>query len=835
MPRFIDVTDTSLAKAKLKSILTLDTMPSIVADGVTDDGPAIQACYDAGEQKFYIPAGKTVYIDTAVFFDNDELNEVVEFIGMGPGATLLLGPNLPTTNGFLTDLDAGWAFFPNTDRAALSAGVVNTGSSLLSATNAAKSATGNTRVYPGIVFRGVTIKGNYQNVGVAFCQGDTACFENCSLLGVRWGASGKLYNDGLFRFSNVNAFWNPNTTVPGVRTDSCTTTSGSSTVSDTSITANDAGKPVSGAGIPPNAVIGSVSPGSSFTIRSMTADAITATASATVNLTIGLPYACLGVQQTFADGVVFDQVKCSGPIKHWWAIHCHSGSMRDCVGGGADFADCFGITISSTRQELQQAITTNAPTPVFTLDRSAVTAIGYNCYRGEGDAYPFEIRDLTGLPKAGSNLVLVNPKPGLALFKNTVDAASAPDIYISSANKPTRVQVIGNAAAAYRSGGTTFGPDAIIIDSADSDVLDATQQSVYGTPLGALAMDFTLKYQNGSWMVGRGDGSFVQKMQRQAAPSITDIDNGFFVGTLDGAQQYAYACAVIADDGLFSDATSESTFTTPTAGSTTIAASSNGASVGSSTIYVADTSSFDSTGRLQIGTDGLGDSENTIVRYTGKTATSFTGCTLSGGPAITLATGMAVGVPGSLRIEVTVTAPGDGLMVWRKAGTGVLSAPDAYCVIPMAATTTDLYDTGDHLSGRPWVTSSVPVPNTVADGAAASAREARQIGLAAPTIAAQSAAGAGATATISGNNTCGTITVTTGSSAVAAGTQAIVTFGSSPLAETPTAVILTAGSGFSAGKVPFCSLSGLSSTSFSVNFNNTPATGQEYTFYYRVI
>jgi hypothetical protein len=53
-----------------------------------------------------------------------------------------------------------------------------------------------------------------------------------------------------------------------VRTDTVAVTSGSATVSDTTITAADQGRPVTGTGIPANSYVGTVTPGTSFLLSS---------------------------------------------------------------------------------------------------------------------------------------------------------------------------------------------------------------------------------------------------------------------------------------------------------------------------------------------------------------------------------------------------------------------------------------------------------------------------------------------------------------------------------------------------------------------------------------
>lgn len=54
------------------------------------------------------------------------------------------------------------------------------------------------------------------------------------------------------------------------------------------------------------------------------------------------------------------------------------------------------------------------------------------------------------------------------------------------------------------------------------------------------------------------------------------------------------------------------------------------------------------------------------------------------------------------------------VILWRKVGTGVATAPDAYVVLPSVTNNLVLFDQGVNVSGRPWVTATVPIPGTVA-------------------------------------------------------------------------------------------------------------------------
>ena len=103
-----------------------------------------------------------------------------------------------------------------------------------------------------------------------------------------------------------------------------------------------------------------------------------------------------------------------------------------------------------------------------------------------------------------------------------------------------------------------------------------------------------------------------------------------------------------------------------------------------------------------------------------------------------------------------------------------------------------------------------------------------------PTVAVQSAAGTGATATISGNDTKGTITLTTGSAAYSSGAQAIVTFvrnyGTAPV------VVLTAADADAAVAWDAHDVFVTSTTTtFSLTFGTAEAAGVEMLFNYHCL
>ena len=71
---------------------------------------------------------------------------------------------------------------------------------------------------------------------------------------------------------------------------------------------------------------------------------------------------------------------------------------------------------------------------------------------------------------------------------------------------------------------------------------------------------------------------------------------------------------------------------------------------------------------------------------------------------------------GNVLLRMTIPEAPAVLIVWRKTGTGVLSAPDRYAIIPCAAREMRLHDTGGTISMMPWTTTGVPIPNSVLPG-----------------------------------------------------------------------------------------------------------------------
>lgn len=68
----------------------------------------------------------------------------------------------------------------------------------------------------------------------------------------------------------------------------------------------------------------------------------------------------------------------------------------------------------------------------------------------------------------------------------------------------------------------------------------------------------------------------------------------------------------------------------------------------------------------------------------------------------------------STQFQATVGTTPCTVRVWRKAAAGVLATPTAYVDIPIDSAMARFIDTGANLNGVPWITSEVPIPETVA-------------------------------------------------------------------------------------------------------------------------
>ncbi|QEO14180.1 hypothetical protein FLP10_06915 [Agromyces intestinalis] len=159
----------------------------LVGDGATDDAPAIQAAFDAGAGAIDFEAGRTYLLDSPVFLDRGTYDQFVLNLD---GATLKLGPNLPSTDAFWREPEVRWAVFPNTKRGAWSParGTVTVDAS----TRASGKSVG---ALVSLTVRAGTIDGDGGNTGFSFANRTGSRFEGVVLLAGRALLSWADYSD----------------------------------------------------------------------------------------------------------------------------------------------------------------------------------------------------------------------------------------------------------------------------------------------------------------------------------------------------------------------------------------------------------------------------------------------------------------------------------------------------------------------------------------------------------------------------------------------------------------------------------------------------------------
>lgn len=148
---------------------------TLPADGTTDIGPLIQAAYDAGTQTIRLAPNTTYLWDSPVFLDKTSAYTGLTITG--ERATIKLGANLPTTS-WLRDAATRFAVFANTNRSALSGGIV-------SVTDATRSTGVNNGALRSLLVHNVTIDGQAANRGFSFANRTAASFHEVTLYRAR--------------------------------------------------------------------------------------------------------------------------------------------------------------------------------------------------------------------------------------------------------------------------------------------------------------------------------------------------------------------------------------------------------------------------------------------------------------------------------------------------------------------------------------------------------------------------------------------------------------------------------------------------------------------------
>ncbi|MEV8370933.1 twin-arginine translocation signal domain-containing protein [Microbacterium sp. NPDC064584] len=161
----------ALSGALLSQPAQAAVVRTLAGDGVTDDAPGIQAAFDAGTLPVFEP-NRTYFLNSPIFLDRAPWTTM--YVLDLNGATLLLGPNLPTTDAFYREPAVKWAIFPNTKRTAFANGKVDV-------SLASRASGQNTGALISLIVRNGTVDGNGANVGFAFANRTALRFETVIL------------------------------------------------------------------------------------------------------------------------------------------------------------------------------------------------------------------------------------------------------------------------------------------------------------------------------------------------------------------------------------------------------------------------------------------------------------------------------------------------------------------------------------------------------------------------------------------------------------------------------------------------------------------------------
>ncbi|MGB4768511.1 MAG: collagen-like protein [Candidatus Saccharimonas sp.] len=120
--------------------------------------------------------------------------------------------------------------------------------------------------------------------------------------------------------------------------------------------------------------------------------------------------------------------------------------------------------------------------------------------------------------------------------------------------------------------------------------------------------------------------------------------------------------------------------------------------------------------RTQAGTPTISTSvANQASGGLSNTAYYYTAAIRDASGAYTTAATAVTATPTNGTIRLLIQASGVGtLVLWRKTGSGVESTPARYIELPFTPARLFIFDTGNNINQQEWITSSIPIPTTVA-------------------------------------------------------------------------------------------------------------------------
>lgn len=694
-------------EAQVAAALPASLVSSVgVGDDATDNGPLLQAQYNAGKNVLLGPG--TFVVQSPVFDTNASQSSPWVIDGEGRGTVLKLGEGLPTVSGFFStgtfnpgDVTATWAFFANTKESALvtpstaaawaattgfGAGKIVTDGAghLFSATTGGlsgggtpswKTAAGETTAdgtvvwtcmgaasavdvgqaltlrntaagalsrKPRIILRNLVLDGGGLNAGFLFGAGASVSIQNCILQNWKFGYSWTGYTDSS-EFVNIQ-------------------------------------------GQLPNRLVG---PSENS-------------------------WLCYGI--TNGDGLKFDDIKMNGRCGHFIGYQSAGVTSHACIGGGFWFRGCQAVEIAGWHAQMNAGANLQL-TPALLLNQSVVSLKGCWWQAGNEAGNNFcKVNDESSTSAQASHLTLDGCSPTYRFLTNT-DYTRIAGIYIQEASPSFMLVQRNSQAVSYSVSGANAYPDCEFFDSAVPGIATALANPTYPaakSALSLLAQDFILHQRNGEWKVDAyeslaGVRSYAAQETPTALavttagtllPTISSITNSGTEWTVTFATAHGLSAAAVIALAGFTPAGYNGTFTVASVVSSTVLTITNATSPGA--IEVAGTSCTKSNvvGTLEVGksydyTVAVLDDDGKLTKYAADVAYT---AVVSQGNQITL----------------TTTAPGGTLVVFRAqgaAGTAV-KEPSAYCIIPLKGIKILLLDTGANLNGHAWIKTSVPVPES---------------------------------------------------------------------------------------------------------------------------
>lgn len=347
------------------------------------------------------------------------------------------------------------------------------------------------------------------------------------------------------------------------------------------------------------------------------------------------------------DGITLDSLKTDNYIGHYRGFYNNGTRISSTVGGGFEFYNCHGVMLENHHTEQDADIGT-------TLRRAYYIKNSHVIIDG-GQDYTTDSLTTTGLVYLDDDMTVEGSHSHVELrnfwprdWFTTSDPSGGWAIYINNMADASRIRCRSSVQALSTSGNFFFA-------------WGKTGLKITGNLTNEPSL--TRALNAGRDVIATGDFDIVKR-----TTSTLGLDTG----------QGSKTPIAIANIGNLSDLRQVRSHAIPT-------------------FYNAETSS-----------NGTGTLTNAqLYSYTAAICNTLpdTQIQYAVAPTEFQITAGASGVAG-FELYCPSAAHGASLVIWRKTGTGVVTAPDRYVIIPINATTTRFVDTGVNINKYPWLTKT---------------------------------------------------------------------------------------------------------------------------------